>query len=307
MLALSVTIGLTLFKVAVGMISGSVGVLSEAIHSALDLVSAAVAYFTIREAGKPADPAHPFGHGKFETLSSLLESALLLAASGFILFEAVDHIQNPHAIQHEWLAMITIAVSMVVSYWAFRHNAGVARTTESSALHVNALHFLSDVIASAGVLMGLILMKLTGWLMIDPIIAIGVAIYIGAISVSQIKRSLLELADTTLPEEEIARVRAALGEFRDRVLDIHEIRTRRSGSMRHIDFHLVTCGLQTVRESHTTCDAIEDEITQLFAGNANVTIHVEPCEHENVRCRENCPYRSTKPHAVPSSASTPPL
>ena len=298
MLALSVTIGLTLFKVAVGIISGSIGVLSEAIHSALDLVSAAVAYFTIREAGKPADPDHPFGHGKFETLSSLLESALLLAASGFILFEAIRHIQDPQGIEHEWLAMITIAISMVVSFWAFKHNAGVAKETESSALHVNSLHFLSDVIASAGVLIGLILMKLTGWLLIDPLIAIGVGLYIAVISFSQIKRSLLELADTRLPEDEVAQIHAIIGRFRDRILDTHDIRTRRSGAMRQIDFHLVTCGLQSVRESHSICDSIEEEIVAFFAGNAHVTIHVEPCEHENVRCRENCPYRKQPPYEL---------
>ncbi len=289
-MALAVTVGLTAFKVAVGVLSNSVGVLSEAIHSGLDLVSAAVAFFTIREAGKPADHDHPFGHGRIETLSSLLESLLLMAAAVFILFEAIDHFQNPHAIQHEYLAMVTIFISMVVSYWAFRHNHSVARETDSSALHVNALHFLSDVVASAGVLAGLILMKLTGWHLIDPIIATCVAAYIFAISVGQVKRALLELADTGLPEHEVRDIQSVLGRHREKALEMHELRTRKSGADRHVDFHMVVCGHQTVQESHTLCDQIESDIQTLFP-RASVNIHVEPCEHEGVNCLENCPYR----------------
>jgi len=285
-----VTIGLTAFKVAVGVISDSVGVLSEAIHSGLDLVSAAVAFFTIREAGKPADRDHPFGHGRIETLSSLLESLLLIAAAVFILFEAVDHFQNPHPIQHENLAILTILISMIVSYWAFRHNHAVARETESSALHVNALHFLSDVVASGGVLAGLLLMKWTGWLLIDPLIATGVAAYIFSISIGQVKRSFLELADTGLPEHEVRDLQNVLDKHRERALEMHELRTRRSGAERHIDFHMVVCGHQTVHESHRLCDEIEADIIQLYP-RTSVNIHVEPCEHEGIKCLESCPYR----------------
>jgi len=288
-----VTITLTAFKVAVGVLSNSVGVLSEAIHSGLDLVSAAVAFFTIREAGKPADHDHPYGHGRIETLSSLLESILLIVAAGFIQLEAIDHFRNPHEIQHEYLAMLTIFVSMVVSYWAFRHNHHVAKETESSALHVNALHFLSGVVASAGVLVGLILMKWTGWVLIDPIIATCVAAYIFAISINQVKRSLLELADTGLPEHELRDIRNVLERHQESAIEMHELRTRKSGAERHVDFHMVVCGHTSVQESHSLCDKLEGEIQEIFP-RASVNIHVEPCEHEGVNCIENCPFRDAQ-------------
>jgi cation diffusion facilitator family transporter len=224
---------------------------------------------------------------------------LLIAAGVFILFEAVDHIQNPHAIAHEGLAMVTIFVSMVVSYWAFRHNHAAARDTESSALHVNALHFLSDVVASAGVLVGLILMKLTGWFLIDPIIAICVAVYIFSISIKQVKKALLELADTGLPAHELKDIKNVLDRHREQAIEMHELRTRKSGSERHVDFHMVVCGHRSVHESHALCDRIESEIQEVYP-RTSVHIHVEPCEHEGVDCVENCPFRDEQGRMAPS-------
>jgi cation diffusion facilitator family transporter len=266
-------------------------VISEGIHSSLDLVSAAVAFFTIRVAGKPADEEHPFGHGKIETLSSLLESLLLVAAAGWIIYEAVDHILHPHPIEHAGIAIATIALSLVVSLFVYRDNIRAARITESSAIEVNALHFLSDVIASAGILAGLVLLKLTGWWLTDPILALGVALYILAMTASQIKRALEELADTQLPAAEVAAIREVVDAYRFKgtTIEAHDLRTRRSGSTRHVDFHLVVCRKLTVLESHAKCDAIEARIQERFPG-ASVNIHVEPCGLETGPCdQRNCP------------------
>ena len=282
---------MTALKLGVGWLTGSVGVQSEGIHSSLDLVSAIVAFFTIREAGKPADREHPFGHGKIETLSSLLESLLLVVAAGWIIFEAVDHILHPHPIAHEGVAIATIALSLVVSYWVYRNNIRAARATESSAIEVNALHFLSDVIASAGVLAGLVLLKLTGWWLTDPILALGVAFYILAMTVTQVKKALGELTDTRLPEAEVAEIRELLDSFRFKgtTIEAHDLRTRRSGATRHLDFHLVVCRKMTVLDSHDICDAIEAKLQERFPG-ASVTIHVEPCGIEGAVCSQrNCP------------------
>jgi len=283
-----VTIALTAAKLIVGVASSSVGVLSEAIHSGLDLVSAAVAFFTIREAGKPADEDHPYGHGKIETLSSLLESVLLTLAAVFIVYEGVEHLRNPHAITHEGWAIAVISVSLVASLFAYRQNIAVAKETESAAIEVNALHFLSDVVASAGVLVGLVAMKFTGWLWIDPFIAFAVAAYILVVSVRQIWGALQELTDTMLPEEELARIQSLLGEFSTRVLTVHDLRTRKVGAVRHVDFHVNMCGWMTVRDSHDVCDAMETRIQEEFQ-NAHVTIHVEPCERTG--CKDLCELR----------------
>ncbi|MCM2277454.1 MAG: cation diffusion facilitator family transporter [Oligoflexia bacterium] len=288
-LAVVTTVALTAFKLFVGVISGSVGVLSEGIHSFLDLVSAAVSYFTVRQAVKPADEDHPFGHGKIETLSSLFEALLLVAAAALIISEAVDHFRNPQPIQHQGLAMAAILISLVVSYFTYRHNLAAAEKTESSALRVNALHFLSDVVASGGVLAGLILMHFTGWTILDPLLGLAVAIYIVVITVEQIKSALLELSDVQLPPEELARIRAIVDNFKScRVLGAHDVRTRRSGVTRHIDFHLVVCGSMSVDQSHAVCDQVEAKLLAEFP-TASVNIHVEPCEVERSLCESGCP------------------
>ncbi len=287
-LALVATVGLTALKLGVGALSGSVGVLSEGIHSFLDLVSAAISYFTVREAGKPADYDHPFGHGRIETLSSLFEALMLVAAAMLILYEAIVHIRSPRPIHYEGLAIGVILVSLVVSFVVYRHNLLAARESESSALHVNALHFLSDVIASAGILLGLVILKFTGWLVIDPLIAFAVAAYILSISARQVKVALAELSDIQLPEPELQAIRGVLSEFRGPTIEAHDLRTRKVGPVRHIDFHLVVCGHMTVQDSHSICDRIEERIMSVYP-RASVNIHVEPCETDKTGCSTTCP------------------
>jgi cation diffusion facilitator family transporter len=268
-------------------LSGSVGVLSEGVHSSLDLVSALLSFFTVREAGKPADHDHPFGHGKIETLSSLFESLLLVVAACLIVNEGYSHLLHPQPVHYQGLAMVTMLISLVVSYGVYRHNSRAAMAVDSSALHVNALHFLSDVVASLGILVGLVVLKLTGWLVVDSIMAFAVAAYILAISAAQVKKALLELADVQLPESEIQVIWKILDSVKDRAIEAHDLRTRKSGSTRHIDFHLVVCGQMSVEESHAVCDELEFQINAVLS-NASVNIHVEPCETQITGCRETC-------------------
>lgn len=274
---------MTGMKFAVAIFSGSVGVLSEAIHSALDLVSAGLSYFTVREAVKPADAAHPFGHGKIETLSSLFEAVLLVLAAGLIVKEGIEHLRNPEPLAHGGWAIAVIFVSLVVSYYAYRHNFGAAQATESSALHVNALHFLADVVASMGVLLGLILIQVTGWHVIDPIIAFAVAGYIFWISIGQVKSAIMELSDRQLPDSEVMKIRDIIEAFGSEMIEAHDLRTRKSGNMRHVDFHLVVCGTMTVDQSHSICDEIERQIVAALPRTC-VQIHVEPCEADRISC-----------------------
>jgi cation diffusion facilitator family transporter len=264
-----------------------VGVLSEGIHSFLDVISASLTFFTVQEAVKPADEDHPYGHGKIETLSSLFESLLLVAAAGFIFFEAIDHFIHPQPVHHQSFAIGVMIFSILLSYCVYLHNQKVAINTESRALHVNALHFLSDVIASIGILAGLILLKLTGWSPIDPIIAFAVATYILLVSAKQVKEALLELCDTQLPQHEIQTLKSLLSSFEEKMIEAHDLRTRKSGINRHIDFHMVVCGHMTVDRSHSVCDEIENRIQDIFP-ESSVNIHVEPCEKERAQCPKTC-------------------
>jgi cation diffusion facilitator family transporter len=285
--ALVAALLLAALKIGVGIWTKSVGVFSEGIHSSLDLVSAAIAFFTIREAGKPADREHPFGHGKIETLSSLIESLLLVAASVFITLEGIEHLRNPTPVEHTGVAIATIAVSLVASYGVYLHNRRSAKLTESSAIEVNALHFLADAVTSAGVLIALLVIAYTGWQWIDPAIAFAIAIYILAISWKQIARSISELTDHQLPDEEVARAVRLLESFRPRILEAHDLRTRKSGVHRHFDFHALFCGRATVEESHLVCDELETAFENEFPGS-QVSIHVEPCGHPGSTLPAHC-------------------
>ncbi|HLE00785.1 MAG TPA: cation diffusion facilitator family transporter [Bdellovibrionota bacterium] len=282
-LALIVTAVLTAMKFVVAFISGSVGVLSEAVHSLLDLLSAGLSYFTVQHAIKPADESHAFGHGKIETLSSLFEAVLLVVAAGLIVNEGIAQLNDPRPLQYQNAAILVILFSLIASWFAYSHNLRAAKETDSSALHVNALHFLSDVVASVGVLVGLILIKVTGWMIVDPIMAFLVAAYILGISLKQIAHTLRELSDGRLPETEIQVICGILNEFKGHMIEAHDLRTRKSGSMRHVDFHLVVCGQLTVDASHEVCDQMEKKIIHVFP-RTSVNIHVEPCEADRSTC-----------------------
>ena len=286
-LALLATVILTTFKIVVGVVSGSAAVFSEGLHSFLDLVSAAISFFTVREAGKPADEYHPFGHGKIETVSSLFESMLLLSAAGMMVYEGAEHLSHPQPLQYQGLAVGAIVFSMVVSFIMYRHNLSAAAAVESNALQTNALHFLADVMASLAVILGLIVIHFTGWLWVDSAMAFAVAAYILIVSAKQVKTAMLELLDAQLPTGEVVRIRTVLESFKDRGIYTHDLRTRRSGATRHIDFHLVCCGKMTVNESHAVCDEMEEKLGHVFA-NASVNIHVEPCEHVTPDCHLTC-------------------
>jgi cation diffusion facilitator family transporter len=290
--ALLATVTLTAFKIFVGWLSGSAAVLSEGIHSFLDLVSTAISYFTVREAGKPADEDHPFGHGKIETLSSLFESILLVSAAGIMVYEGYDHLIHPAEFHYQGLAVGAIVFSMIVSYLMYRHNLSASIAVESGALEVNALHFFADVLASLGVLTGLVVIHFTGWLWMDAVMAFLVAAYILIVSAKRVKAAMLELTDTQLPEAEIIAIRSIIDSFEGRgagkMIEAHDLRTRKSGATRHIDFHLVCCGKMSVDESHSVCDAIEERLAKVHS-NASVTIHVEPCEPAKSGCHSWCP------------------
>jgi cation diffusion facilitator family transporter len=286
-MALGAALFLTVLKIGVAVWSGSVGVLSEGIHSGLDLVSASIAAYSIREAGKPADHEHPYGHGKIETLSSLIESVLLVLASIFIVAEGISHLRHPTTIEHTGYAIATIGISLVVSYLVFRHNAKAGRLTDSSAIQVNALHYLADAVTSAGVLVALSAIHFTGAAWIDPAIAFLIAIYILGVSWRQLRRSVEELTDVRLPNSEVDRARAILESFKPRIMEAHELKTRRSGTHRHFDFHALVCGRLSVAESHEVCDEMESRLEREFPG-AQINIHVEPCGHPGAALPSRC-------------------
>jgi cation diffusion facilitator family transporter len=275
-------ISLTLFKLAVYAITGSVSILSEALHSGLDLVAAVMAFLAVRKSRDPADAEHQFGHGKFESLSGLAEGALILVAVVLIAWGAIHRLLVRHApLAHPLLGVAVMGVSAVVNIFVSRMLFRVSKATDSIALSADAWHLRTDVWTSAGVLVGMAAismgrgLRVTGIDLLDPIIALGVALVIAKAARDIMAQSWGHLVDRSLPAGELSMIRELLEEHYPEIAGFHRLRTRKAGSHRYIDLHVVVPGDESVAEAHSMCDHLEDDL-RLLLPEAEVLIHVEP-------------------------------
>lgn len=278
---------LVALKILVGIVTGSVSVISEAIHSGMDLLAAAIALFAVRISGKPADKDHPFGHGKMEGISGTIEALLIFAAAGWIVWEAVGKLLDPEPLQHlGWgvaVMLLSSAVNIGVSEMLFR----VAKKSESVALEADAWHLRTDVYTSAGVMAALALVLAGNRLMpgvyldwLDPVVAIGVALLIVRAAYQLTVKSGKELLDVSLPKEEEDWLKEYLKSKMPPVKSYHNIRTRKAGSRRFIQFHILLDPDMSVEESHRIADEIQSAIGRQFI-STTVTIHVEPAPRKD--------------------------
>lgn len=272
---------LTLLKLAMGLLSGSISVLAEAIHSGNDLLASCLAFFAVKKAGEPADDEHGYGHGKFESLSAFIEAAMIVLAALMVMYGATRRIIHggDFEIEHgpALLAMgISAVVNIVVSRYLFR----VARKHDSMALEADAWHLSADVYTSAGVFVALALISFTHLPILDPIAAVAVGFLIlfqgGRIG----REALGQLLDRSLPADEMALVIGLLAEHDDLYMDYHRLRARKAGRERQIDLHLVTCPQVTVSEAHAVCDHLEQDLCARLP-HTRVVIHVEPCDSQS--------------------------
>jgi cation diffusion facilitator family transporter len=269
---------LVLFKLAVGLVTGSVSVLSEAVHSGVDLIAAGIAYFSVRASEVPADEWHPYGHGKIENVSGVAEALLIFGASGLILYQAFLKFRSPQPVEHHSLAIAVMVVSVVTNWAVSRYLFRVAGETESVALEADAHHLSVDVYTSLGV--GLVVGAATGWTFLDPVIAVGVALFIVRIAWNLTREAGAPLLDQRLPPEEIQRIQDIL-DSDTRVLGYHKVRARRSGAVRHVDLHLQLDPELTLQEAHRVAEEVEDEIRNAFPA-VHVITHVEPATEEEM-------------------------
>lgn len=276
--------------------------LSEAIHSGLDLLSSLVTWVVVRESARPADWDHPYGHGKMESLSAMLEAVLLLLAGGFIVYEGVSKWASPdHQVYNIGWGLAVTGFSTLVNLFVYLQNRGVGRAFDSLAIETNAFHFLTDVFTSFAVFLSLGLLKITGWIVIDPIIALLIAVYVFWVGIEQLKKCVAELSDTALPEAEVAAVREAINSHQADYLNYHDLRTRKSGAVRHVEFHLTMCSEQNVEQAHAVCDLLETDISRRFQ-DCDVNIHVEPCGNHGPGCQTTCRFYNRPRKAAPSHA-----
>ncbi|HNT53438.1 MAG TPA: cation diffusion facilitator family transporter [Anaerolineaceae bacterium] len=282
-------VGLTAFKIVVGVLTNSLGILAEAAHSALDLVAALVTFFAVRISGKPADTEHTYGHGKIENLSALFETLLLLATCVWIIYEAIQRLFFRTAeVEISIWAFIVMATSIAIDWGRSRVLYRAARKHNSQALEADALHFSTDIWSSSVVILGLICVWLASripglaWLHnADAVAALGVALIVIYVSIELGLRTIHGLLDTA-PKGMATRIEAVVSALPG-VINCHHTRLRHSGPDLFVDVHILVDGNLTLVKAHELTERVEQAIQQLSPG-ADVTVHPEPANStEDVR------------------------
>jgi cation diffusion facilitator family transporter len=286
---------LTVLKLAAGLFIGSVSIMSEAIHSGVDLIAAVIAFAAVKTSGKPADRDHPFGHGKIENISGAIEALLIFVAAGWIIYEAVKKLMHPAHVEFLGWGVSIMFFSSVVNWLVSGRLFKVGQETESIALQADAWHLRTDVYTSLGVMVGLAIMWVgerafpgiqLHW--IDPVIAMAVALVIIRAAYDLTVESVRDLMDANLPPEEEGYIRSLIESMSPLVHGYHKLRTRKAGSHRFIEFHMKVDPQMTVSESHGISHEIKHRVVERFP-RASLTIHVEPCDGRCSReCRESC-------------------
>ena len=279
---------LSLLKIITGIFSGSLSIISEAIHSMSDFFASILTLFSVIKSSQPADNDHPYGHGKYEDMAGFIEGLLIIFASLFIIFEASKKIifginldtENVYGIA---VMFVAVVLNILISSLLFK----VAKETNSVSLYADGEHLRTDVYSSLGVLLGLILIKVTGYGILDPIIAILVAVVIFRAGYSISKKTSEDLLDHSLPNEDIINIKNVINEFSSLAkLKNDSIKARRVGPTMDIDIIIQFSEDTTICECHKICDKIEKKLMSLY-NNCSVSIHSEPiCYSKN--CEKFC-------------------
>ena len=266
---------LIFFKIVVGVLMGSVSVISEAIHSSIDLLASLIAFFSIKVASKAEDDGHPFGHGKYENVSGFVEAILILLAAALIIYQAIKRIFEGGTIDNVGAGILVMLLAAVVNFFISMILLKTAKKTDSIALEADGMHLLTDVYTSIGVFLGLVLLKITNIPIIDPLTAIFVAILIIKTSIDLIKKSLNDLVDSKLPDDDILKILNILDSHLE-ITKYHSLKTRKSGPTREINVNVHVVENTSLVDAHNLSDKVEEEIKDIFPGGSYVLIHIEP-------------------------------
>ena len=271
---------LIIMKIVAGILSGSVSIISEAIHSGMDLIASLITFLSVRQSSKPADKDHPFGHGKIENISAILEGLLIFIAAAMIIFKAYKKIFEPTEIEQAYVAIAVMIISSLVNFLVSRKLYKVSKEEDSMALEADALHLKTDVLTSLGVGLGILLIKITGLNILDSIVAMLVALLIIKESWNLCKNAVNYLLDVKLSDKEEELVEEVIKKHSHEFIDHHKLKTRKSGNMKHIDFHIVVDPDMTVKEAHEIIGSIKKDMCNTIK-NTRVNIHVDPYRDPN--------------------------
>ncbi len=271
-------------KIVVGAVTGSAGILAEAVNSAADLVGSALALLSVRASDEPPDHSHAYGHGKIENLSGAATAALILVGGVFAIGEAVRHLLHPDPLPGLGWGIGVMGASAAVNFVVSRRLLRVGLETDSPALAADGHHLQTDVVTSLGVLLGLTLVHVTGKLWWDSAAALGVSFLILRVGFGLAAEAVLTLSDAALPPDE-ERALTAILTAHPEVRGFHKLRTRKSGSHRHVDVHVQIADTHTFVEAHRLTEDLEDRL-RLALPNLHPIIHIEPYEDEALHQRQ---------------------
>ena len=270
-------------KLVAGVVTGSIAILTEAVHSAIDLVASVIAFFSVRKAGQPADEDHPYGHDKVENVAAGIEGMLILVGAGVIIYESIRRLAEGSEVGSLGFGIAVIGFSAVANLGVSTYLYRQARATESPALEGDAAHLRTDAMTSVGVLVGLVLVELTGAEWIDPAAALLVAVAIVVAGVRILNRTSRVLVDEALPQEELDAVAEAVASHgAPELVGFHKLRARRAGSRRYIDMHVQFREGTSLQRAHQISHELQSSITARLRG-ADVLIHLEPENPGGVR------------------------
>ncbi len=278
MLSIATSIATMALKFGAWFITGSVSLWSDALESCVNLAAGLTALGALTIAGRPADDDHAFGHDKAEYFASGVEGGLILVAAAAIIWSAVQRLLTPQSLQSLGLGIVVAVAAAAMNFVTAMIMLRAARRYDSITLEADAKHLMTDVWTSAGIVAGLaVVIFIPHWSILDPVMAIAVGIHIVFTGVDLVRRSANGLMDAALPADEIHAAEAAIRSHLPADASFHDLRTRKAGRRRFLEFHLLVPGGQSVASAHGLCDAIEAAIEARLA-NTHITIHVEPTE-----------------------------
>ena len=269
-----------LLKLIAGILSGSISIISEAVHSLSDFLASVLTFFAVMKSSEPADSKHPFGHGRYEDMSGFIEGGLIIFAALYIFYEAGKKLIFGYTMENEsFLGIAVMGFAVLANFFVSSYLFYVAKKTNSVSLYADGEHLRTDIWSSLGVLIGLILIKITGIIILDPIIAIIVALFILKTGVSISKTTLDNLLDASLPAEDLTKIENIINSIKSEgVIGYKNLKARSAGPEKQIEIVLFFPKNMTIETCHNLCDKIEDKIRQEL-GTCNISIHAEPeCE-----------------------------
>ena len=286
---------LVIFKIIVGALIGSVSIISEAIHSGMDLLAAIIAMISVKKSHLPADDSHPFGHGKVESISGLVEAILIFIAAFWIIFEALKKLTSAQELEQPGWGVAVMFVSAALNMFVSHKLFVIGKESDSIALQADAWHLRTDVYTSAGVMVSLAIIWISHYFFVDPrihwldsIAAVFVAVFILKAAFDLTTQALGDLMDVKLPSEEEEWIRSVILERGSDVHGFHQLRTRKAGNFRFVEFHIKVDPKMTVECSHDIARSLKQSIRARFP-DVSVTIHIEPCDGNcSAQCVAGC-------------------